>query len=108
MGQLFTGRSVANEDLLKRLYHLRSTAEHLRELDPQLQATTQEERDVEAIDLCLRAELLASFVLKRFLLEPSLDGIRESEDAVKAFWELAPDERQKIWGTQVFDLTRAI
>jgi hypothetical protein len=89
-----------HRDLLRHLYRIRSSTEHLsgpwRDI-----GGTQEQQLTTLVERAIQAETLARFALHVFLINPTLWPHMHDEKSVAAFWQLPGRERQRLWPTKL-------
>jgi hypothetical protein len=97
-GQAVLGHSKKSEKLLRQLYEIRSSVEHVKDVTP----TVRKPRGIspqEAFGFrALQCEILASTIYKRILSSPDLMDAFSTDTKVEGFWRRAEPKRQRAWG----------
>lgn len=98
-GQTIIGSGKSNEALLRRLYEIRSSIEHIKDIMPSLRRV----RGVHESEVfgfrALQAEILASAIYERILTSETLLSAFSTEARVEGFWMRRTNQRQAIWGS---------
>ncbi len=99
--QFFIGRKPKDIELLEELYELRSAAEHLNPMVNKLAAYPARQRDVVKALRAFQSEILASFIYRKILSDPSLLTNFINDNAIDTLWAHKSAELIKIWGKTV-------
>jgi hypothetical protein len=97
-GQTIIGDGPKNERLLRQLYDIRSSIEHIKDIMPAVKRVRGVARDETFGFRALQAEVLASRIYSQILGNPALLKIFSTETSVEAFWRRNPTSRRKLWG----------
>lgn len=89
--------------LLEEIYELRSSVEHLNDWKKILSDYPESDRQEKAFLRSYQAERLASFMLKKSLVNKKLNGILADDESLDLFWKKPDHEKKKIIGDK-FDL----
>jgi hypothetical protein len=100
-GQTFTGRSKQNERLLEQFYDLRSCIEHVKNILPALHKPRGISRDEAFAFRALQAEIFASTIYSRILINDALREQLRTETRVEGFWRRSDTKRAALWGKSI-------
>jgi hypothetical protein len=102
-GQTIIGDSKKSEKLLRQLYDIRSSIEHIKDIMP----SVKKERGIHPDETfgfrALQAEILANAIYSRILSNEELLSAFSTEAKVEGFWNRIGSQRQLLWG-DVIDL----
>lgn len=97
-GQTIIGHSKKSERLLRQLYDIRSSIEHVKDILP----TVKKAHAIDPAETfgfrALQAELLASMIYSRILSTGPLLNAFSTEARVEGFWKRTPYQRRLLWG----------
>lgn len=97
-GQTIIGRSNLSKGLLRQLYDIRSSIEHVKDVMP----AVKKARGVSPAEVfgfrALQCEILASTIYTRILSSTELIDAFSTEARVEGFWRRAGQKRQALWG----------
>jgi hypothetical protein len=100
-GQTIIGRSKKSERLLRQLYDIRSSVEHIKDVMP----TVRKARGIASEETfwfrALQSEILASTIYSRILNSKDLLSAYSTEARVEGFWNRVGHERQRLWGDPI-------
>jgi hypothetical protein len=100
-GQTVIGCSKHSERLLRQLYDIRSSVEHIKDVMP----TVRKARGIASEETfwfrALQSEILASTIYSRILNSEDLLSAFSTEARVEGFWNRVGHERQALWGNSV-------
>jgi hypothetical protein len=100
-GQTVTGASQRNAKLLRQLYDIRSSVEHIKDIMP----SAKKVRGIHTKEVfgfrALQAELLASAAYAKILSGDVLLDAFSTEAKVEGFWRRATLKRQALWGDPI-------
>lgn len=99
-GQTFIGASPDNANLLKELFKLRSSVEHMNEMEDALDPWPPGEKEKVALLRTSQAELLASHLYLRILKDKAKRELF-SDPRIADFWARPDHEKKEIWGEQI-------
>jgi hypothetical protein len=99
--QLFIGKNLANSDLLRELYVLRSCAEHMNPFEDAIGGASKEEREARGTRRAFEAEILASQAYLRIFSNSNLLEIFGTNDSLAQFWAMKDHERESAWGPKI-------
>ncbi|HWE84594.1 MAG TPA: hypothetical protein VG267_06595 [Terracidiphilus sp.] len=98
-GQTIIGSGKSNEAVLRQLYEIRSSIEHIKDILPNVRRVRGvHEREVFGFR-ALQAEILASAIYERIMASETLLSAFSTEAKVEGFWMRRTDQRQVIWGS---------
>jgi hypothetical protein len=100
-GQLFTGRSPQNSQLLKELYNIRSCYEHTKDVLSPVTEIKGVRKEHALAYRSLRAELLASAVYRRIFEKPRLVARFSVQQGFDDFWAQPEHKRKAQWGVPI-------
>lgn len=92
------GPSERNEKLLRQLYDIRSSVEHIKDVMPAVKRIPGISPDEAFGFRALQCEILASTIYTRVLSSADLTDAFSTEARVEGFWRRAGDKRQAFWG----------
>jgi hypothetical protein len=102
-GQTMIGHSKKSDKLLRQLYDIRSSVEHIKDIMP----AVKKERGIDSGETfgfrALQAEILANTIYSRILSNEGLLKAFSTEAKVEGFWNRIGPQRQSLWG-DVIDL----
>jgi len=102
-GQTIIGYSKKSDKLLRQLYDIRSSVEHIKDIMP----SVMKERGIDSDETfgfrALQAEILANTIYSRILSDEELLNAFSTEAKVEGFWNRVGHQRQSLWG-DVIDL----
>lgn len=84
--QFFAGRKPDDVDLLGELYEMRCAAEHLNPMDDKLGKYPEHERPNLKALRTYQAELLAAFIYRKILLDPSVISHFKDDQTITDLW----------------------
>jgi hypothetical protein len=93
---LFVGDG--HDDLLGKLFDVRSAVEHLHGTYAIVTAPDRRAADLELAELAFKAEMIARHCLQRLFLTPALWPHFRDDASLAAFWRLPDADRIAIWG----------
>jgi hypothetical protein len=100
-GQTMIGYSKKSDKLLRQLYDIRSSVEHIKDILPNV----RKERGVDASEAfgfrALQAEILASTIYSRILSDARLLQTFSTETKIEGFWNCLRPKRQSLWGETI-------
>jgi hypothetical protein len=102
-GQTALGHSKRSENLLRQLYDIRSSVEHIKDIMPSVKKARGIEADETFAFRALEAEILASTIYSRILSSGELLSAFSTEAKVEGFWNRVGHDRRSKWGS-VIDL----
>ncbi len=100
-GQTMIGASQQNEKLLRQLYDIRSSVEHIKDIIPAVRKVRGIAKDEAFGFRALQAELLASDIYARILDDAELLKAFSTDVGVEAFWRRNAVDRRKLWGDAI-------
>jgi hypothetical protein len=98
-GQTIIGRSARNERLLRQLYDIRSSIEHIKDVMPNVRKARVVDSEETFLFRALQAEILASSIYARILSNDQLRATFSTEARVEGFWRRNGPGRQTMWGS---------
>jgi hypothetical protein len=100
-GQTMIGYSKKNDKLLRQLYDIRSSIEHIKDITPNV----KKERGIDSGETfgfrALQAEILANTIYSRILSNEALLNAFSTEAKVEGFWNRIVPQRQSLWGEAI-------
>jgi hypothetical protein len=97
-GQTMIGYSKKSDKLLRQLYDIRSSVEHIKDILP----SVKKERGIHASESfgfrVLQAEILANNIYARILSDETLLKAFSTEAKIEGFWNSLRPKRQALWG----------
>lgn len=100
-GQTITGASQKNAKLLRQLYDIRSSVEHVKDVMPSVKRVRGVDPEEGFSFRALQAEILASTAYSRILSSDTLLNAFSTELKVEGFWSRRADQRQPSWGAPI-------
>ncbi len=97
-GQTMIGQSAKNERLLRQLYDIRSSIEHIKDVMPSVRKARVVDSEITFVFRALQAEILASSIYAKILSDGQLRATFSTETRVEGFWRRNGPERQAVWG----------
>ena len=97
-GQTVIGASQRNAKLLRQLYDIRSSVEHIKDIMPSVKKVRGIHADEGFGFRALQAELLASAVYAKILSSDVLLNAFSTEAKVEGFWSRVTLQRRALWG----------
>ena len=97
--ELFIGSGY--HDFFEDLYSLRSAIEHLHDPFKILEGNTYEEKYKNMFEICFKAEMIARYCLKHFIIHEDIWSSFMPNEAISTFWAKTPEERREIWGKEL-------
>lgn len=105
-GQTIIGNSAKNERLLRQLYDIRSSIEHIKDVMPTLRRARGVDKGETFQFRALQAEIFASSIYAKILGNEDLLATFSTEARVEGFWRRDTLDRQLVWGDPI-DLNAA-
>jgi len=100
-GQTMIGYSKKSDKLLRQLYDIRSSVEHIKDVLP----SVKKERGIHASEAfgfrALQSEILANTIYARILSDETLLKAFSTETKIEGFWNSLRPKRQALWGDAV-------
>lgn len=100
-GQTMIGYSKKSDKLLRQLYDIRSSVEHIKDILP----SVRKERGIDASETfgfrALQAEILANTIYSRILSDETLLKAFSTETKIEGFWNSLQPKRQSLWGDAI-------
>jgi hypothetical protein len=100
-GERLIGRSKENARLLRELYAIRSSIEHVQDILPKVRRFKSMDAEKTYQFRVLQCEILASAVYSRILTNPQLREQLRSEQGVEGFWNRGPKRFNDLWGEKI-------
>lgn len=100
-GQTFTGHSTRSRRLLEQFYELRSSIEHVKNIESALHKPRNVSRDEAFAFRALQAEIFASTIYSRIFTNDALREQLRTETLVEGFWRRNDSSRKKLWGRSI-------
>jgi hypothetical protein len=96
--QFFAGRMPNDTKLLEEIYELRCAVEHLNPMSDKLSAYPSSEHDDIKRIRAYQAELLAGFIYRKILTDPSILPTFRAEQTIADLWVRPANELINFWG----------
>ncbi len=100
-GQTVTGHSNKSERLLRQLYDIRSSVEHIKDVMPAVKKAPGIASEEAFGFRALQSEILASAIYSRILNSGDLLTAFSTETRVEGFWNRNGRDRQALWGDPI-------
>jgi hypothetical protein len=100
-GQTVIGHSAKSERLLRQLYDIRSSVEHIKDVVPAIKKARGIASEEAFGFRALQSEILASTVYSRILTSHDLLNAFLTETSVEAFWSRIGHDRRALWGDPI-------
>lgn len=100
-GERLIGKSTENVRLLRELYAIRSSIEHVQDILPKVRHIKPMDGHKTYQFRALQCEILASAIYSRILTNPVLREQLRSEQGVEGFWNRSPKAFNDLWGDKL-------